>query len=119
MFQDGSWRCGLCRVNLKPVRVEVCDFYLPVSWLLGSISWGIDAFVIGWGSWVFGRLLLINNTWPKLGGEAASTAPDWMPIGWLRLGGWEASRLVACEGWFFLELTCFGLSQFCKTETYA
>uniref|UniRef100_A0A0V1JCD2 Uncharacterized protein n=1 Tax=Trichinella nativa TaxID=6335 RepID=A0A0V1JCD2_9BILA len=25
---DGRQRCGLCRVNLKPVRVGVGDFYL-------------------------------------------------------------------------------------------
>lgn len=84
-----GWKteAGLYRDNLKPVRVGVADFYLPFPWLVGSIFKGR-----------FGGLLLINYTWLKLGGEAASTASDWIPTK-LTQGRWWDSFLIGCLWW--------------------
>jgi hypothetical protein len=79
-FQDGRQTCRLCRVELKLVRVGVGDFYLSFPYLVSSLSGSVGSFVIGYGSGGFWRLLLINYTWHKVGGEVATTAPDWLPI---------------------------------------
>jgi hypothetical protein len=46
-IQNGRKRYGLCRVNLKPVRERVGDFYLSFLKLVDSISRAMGAFVIG------------------------------------------------------------------------
>jgi hypothetical protein len=34
ILQYGRQRCGICRVNLKPVRVGMHDFFFPlIGWL--------------------------------------------------------------------------------------
>jgi hypothetical protein len=38
IHQDGRQKCGICGVNLKPIRVGVGDFYVSFSWLVGFIS---------------------------------------------------------------------------------
>jgi hypothetical protein len=47
MHRHGRQGCRFCRVNSKPIRVGVGEFYLSFSLLVASISRGLGAFVIG------------------------------------------------------------------------
>jgi hypothetical protein len=86
ILRDGRQRYGICGVNLKPPKVGLLPLFLLIGWpyLQGIVAFGIGVF---WG------LLLINYTWLKLGGGAAS---------WL----------AAHEGWLSLKLACF--EPFCS-----
>lgn len=78
IHQQGRQSCGLCRVNLKPVRGGVGDFSY----------FGLDGFLFLHGSgclcdWLKLceiRAAFADHTWVKLGGGVASTAPYLLPL---------------------------------------